>query len=41
MVESVDDSVARIMRTLRDLRIDDRTMVIFTSDNGGFAARYI
>ena len=37
MVESVDDSVGRVMRTLRDLELDERTMVVFTSDNGGFA----
>lgn len=37
MVESVDDSVGRVMKTLRDLQIDERTLVIFTSDNGGFA----
>ena len=36
MVESVDDSVGRVMRTLRDLKLDERTLVIFTSDNGGF-----
>lgn len=37
MVESVDDSVGRVMRTLRELELDNRTLVIFTSDNGGFA----
>jgi arylsulfatase A-like enzyme len=37
MVESVDDSVGRVMKTLRELDIDQRTLVIFTSDNGGFA----
>jgi arylsulfatase A len=37
MVESVDDSVGRVMRTLRELKLDERTLVIFTSDNGGFA----
>lgn len=37
MVESVDDSVGRVMNTLRDLEIDQQTLVIFTSDNGGFA----
>jgi arylsulfatase A len=37
MVESVDDSVGRVMRTLRELKLDQRTLVIFTSDNGGFA----
>lgn len=37
MVESVDDSVGRVRRTLQELNLDDRTLVIFTSDNGGFA----
>lgn len=35
MVESVDDSVGRVMETLRRLKIDERTIVIFFSDNGG------
>ena len=37
MVESIDDSVGRVMRTLRELKIEKQTMIIFTSDNGGFA----
>ncbi len=37
MVESVDDSVGRVLDTLKELKIDQRTLVIFTSDNGGFA----
>lgn len=37
MVQSVDDSVGRVMRTLEDLEIADETLVLFTSDNGGFA----
>lgn len=37
MVESVDESVGRVMRTLRELDLEQRTLVIFTSDNGGFA----
>ncbi len=37
MVESVDDSVGRVMKTLQELKLDERTLVIFTSDNGGFA----
>ena len=36
-VEEVDDSVGRILDTLRKLEIDDNTLVIFTSDNGGAA----
>ena len=35
MVESVDDSTGQILRTLEELGIDDRTLIIFTSDNGG------
>ena len=34
-VEEVDDSVGQILATLRQLKIQDQTMVIFTSDNGG------
>ena len=37
MVESVDESVGRVVRTLRELGLEERTLVIFTSDNGGFA----
>jgi arylsulfatase A-like enzyme len=37
MVESVDESVGRVMDTLRELALAQRTLVIFTSDNGGFA----
>jgi arylsulfatase A-like enzyme len=37
MVESVDDSVGRVMQTLRELKLDERTFIIFTSDNGGYA----
>ena len=35
MVESVDDCVGRIMAVLEKQRIADRTVIIFTSDNGG------
>jgi arylsulfatase A-like enzyme len=37
MVESIDNSVGRIMATLEELELVDRTLIIFTSDNGGFA----
>ena len=37
MVESVDDSVGLVMQTLREQKLDENTLVIFTSDNGGFA----
>lgn len=36
MVESVDDSVGRILATLETLKLTDNTIIIFTSDNGGF-----
>ena len=35
MVESVDDCAGRIMAGLEKHKIADRTMIIFTSDNGG------
>ena len=35
MVESVDDAVGKIVRTLDDLNLTKNTMIIFTSDNGG------
>lgn len=37
MVESVDDSLGRILTTLDELGIRDRTAIFFTSDNGGLA----
>jgi arylsulfatase A-like enzyme len=36
MVESIDDSVGRVMATLQELKLDETTVIIFTSDNGGF-----
>lgn len=35
MIEAVDKSVGRIRDKLRELKIDDDTLVIFSSDNGG------
>ncbi|MGV3485976.1 MAG: sulfatase [Planctomycetaceae bacterium] len=35
MVESMDDAVGTLLDTLDRLQIADRTIVIFTSDNGG------
>ncbi|HYW80259.1 MAG TPA: sulfatase [Thermoguttaceae bacterium] len=34
VVEEIDNGVGRILQTLRDLKIDDNTLVVFTSDNG-------
>jgi arylsulfatase A-like enzyme len=39
MVESMDESVGRVLKALDDLKLADDTLVIFTSDNGGLATR--
>lgn len=38
MVESVDESVGRVVSTLDSLGIADNTIIIFYSDNGGMSA---
>ena len=35
MVESVDDSMKMVMDVLEELDLDDHTIILFTSDNGG------
>ncbi len=35
MIASVDESVGRVMKKLEDLKLDGKTLVIFSSDNGG------
>jgi len=35
MVESVDDSVGRILKKLDELKLADNTVIVFMSDNGG------
>jgi arylsulfatase A-like enzyme len=35
MIESLDDSVGRIRRKLDDLKLSERTVLVFASDNGG------
>jgi arylsulfatase A-like enzyme len=37
MVESMDESVGRVLKKLDDLKLSENTLVIFTSDNGGLA----
>ncbi|MEC8546227.1 MAG: sulfatase-like hydrolase/transferase [Pseudomonadota bacterium] len=39
MIRAIDRSVGRVMQALKDNGIDDNTLIIFTSDNGG--ANYI
>lgn len=40
MVEHIDRSVGRVMRTLGQLGLERNTMVIFYSDNGGLISRF-
>jgi arylsulfatase A-like enzyme len=35
MIQSVDESVGRILKTLDELQLTTNTIVVFTSDNGG------
>lgn len=37
MMESMDESIGRILKQLDDLKLADNTYVFFTSDNGGLA----
>ncbi|UCG59701.1 MAG: sulfatase [Phycisphaerales bacterium] len=38
MVESVDDAVGKICSTLDELNLSERTIMFFTSDNGGLSS---
>ncbi len=38
MIESVDESVGRLLARLKKKGIDQNTIIIFTSDNGGYSA---
>jgi hypothetical protein len=38
-VEEVDWSVGRVLDTLRELRLDEKTLVVFTSDNGPWLSK--
>ena len=40
MIEHVDNSVGQIMKKLKDLGLEENTMVIFYSDNGGLISRF-
>jgi arylsulfatase A len=37
MLESLDESVGRVLATIKEAGLESRTVVIFTSDNGGLA----
>ena len=36
MIEAMDNAIGRILQELRDLKIEDETFVVFTSDNGPY-----
>ncbi|HDJ33420.1 MAG TPA: DUF4976 domain-containing protein [Bacteroidetes bacterium] len=38
MVESMDESLGRVLNKLKELGLEDNTIVVFFSDNGGMAA---
>ncbi|WP_417391968.1 arylsulfatase [Gimesia sp.] len=35
MIERIDQNLNRLLQTVHDLKLDEQTVVIFTSDNGG------
>ena len=39
LIESVDTSLGKIMQTLEDLKIDDKTIIILSADHGGLSSR--
>jgi len=41
MMKSLDDGVGRVMRSIRAAGLDNKTLVIFTSDNGGERFSYL
>ena len=41
MMKSLDDGVARVMQSIKAAGIDKKTLVIFTSDNGGERFSYL
>jgi len=38
MVESMDESLGRVIAKLKELKLDENTLLILTSDNGGMSA---
>lgn len=38
MVDRMDQSIGRLMKTLKETGVDDNTMIVFFSDNGGCAS---
>lgn len=40
MIEHVDESLRRILESIDDLGLTNRTIIVFTSDNGGLSERF-
>ena len=40
MIEHLDQSVGRVMNKLEELKLEDNTMIVFFSDNGGLVSRF-
>jgi arylsulfatase A-like enzyme len=38
LIEHMDDAVGKVLKTLKELGLEENTVVIFTSDNGGVAS---
>ncbi|QDT93736.1 sulfatase [Gimesia algae] len=36
MIRSMDQSIGRVLQTLREQQLDQNTIIVFTSDNGGY-----
>jgi arylsulfatase A-like enzyme len=36
MLDNVDENIGKLLNTLGELKLDQNTLVVFTSDNGGF-----
>ncbi|MEW4923861.1 sulfatase [Algibacter sp. 2305UL17-15] len=41
MIESIDQNVGRILNTLNELGLNENTLVVFTSDNGGLSVEEV
>jgi arylsulfatase A len=41
MVESVDANVGRILQTVKNLKLDKNTLIVFTSDNGALSVEEV
>lgn len=41
LVRRMDDNIGDLLQTLRDLEIDDQTLVVFTADNGPHNVHYL